>query len=130
MNAAWKAPWLEAYLFKEGDKWSCVTALSIRCKVLSAAAGQLFPLKRRCRRRLISVTAVIPRIKSTVTAADLEYVPTPYNDSYEDVKLVPAWSLTLQYDAAEACQGEKNDGKTDSYKKIMFINAVTGEEIR
>ena len=48
----------------------------------------------------------------------------------DSVKLVPAWSLTLQYDAAKPAKGEKNDGKTDSYKKIMFINAVTGEEIR
>ena len=35
-----------------------------------------------------------------------------------------------RYDYAKPAKGEKNDGKTDSYKKIMFINAVTGEEIR
>lgn len=68
--------------------------------------------------------------KITVTAIDFEYVPTPYNDSYEDVKLVPAWSLALQYDVTKPAKGEKSGSKTDNYMKIMFINAVTGEEIR
>lgn len=95
-----------------------------------AAAGQLLSAEEALQKAADICNGSNSTDKITVTAADLEYVPTPYNDSYEDVKLVPAWSLTLQYDYAKPAKGEKNDGKTDSYKKIMFINAVTGEEIR
>ncbi|WP_455614971.1 hypothetical protein [Eisenbergiella sp.] len=101
-----------------------------RTQSTDAAASQLLSAEEALQKAADICNGSNSADKITVTAVDLEYVPTPYNDSYEDVKLVPAWSLTLQYDTAKPAKGEKDNGKTDSYKKIMFINAVTGEEIR
>lgn len=69
---------------------------------------------------------IISTDKVTVSSIDFEYVPTPYNDNYEEVKLVPAWSLTL------VCENTmpSKDGEAESYTRMLFINAITGEEIQ
>lgn len=76
-----------------------------------AAADQLLSAEEALQKAADICNGSNSTDKITVTAADLEYVPTPYNDSYEDVKLVPAWSLTLQYDAAKPAKGGKERWK-------------------
>jgi len=76
--------------------------------------------------------AIISTDKVTVTAIDFEYVPVPYNNNYNEVKLTPAWSLTLTYE--RIVDKPSNDGKQNSKLSVshrrIFINAVTGEEIK
>lgn len=78
--------------------------------------------------------AIISTDKVTVTAVDFEYVPVPYNSNYDEVKLTPAWSLTLAYERDKTSNKPSKDGKQDSQSSIgyrmIFINAVTGEEIQ
>lgn len=77
--------------------------------------------------------AIISTDKVTVSAVDFEYVPVPYNDNYDEVKLTPTWSLTLEYERDTTDKPSK-DGKKGSKSRvshrIIFINAVTGEEIQ
>lgn len=77
--------------------------------------------------------AIISTDKVTVTAVDFEYVPVPYNSNYDEVKLTPAWCLTLAYERDKTSNKPSKDGKQDSQSsvsnKMIFINAVTGEEI-
>ncbi len=78
--------------------------------------------------------AIISTDKVTVTAVDFEYVPVPYNSNYDEVKLTPSWSLTLAYEKDETSNKPSKDGKQNSQSSVghgmMFINAVTGEEIK
>jgi hypothetical protein len=78
--------------------------------------------------------AIISTDKVTVTAVDFEYVPVPYNSNYNEVKLIPSWSLTLAYEKDETSNKPSKDGKQNSQSSVghgmMFINAVTGEEIK
>ncbi|MGB8455952.1 MAG: hypothetical protein WCD89_27010 [Anaerocolumna sp.] len=81
--------------------------------------------------------SIISTDKVTVTAVDFEYVPVPYNSNYDEVKLTPAWCLTLAYERDKTSNKPSNkpskDGKQDSQSSVsnrmIFINAVTGEEI-
>ena len=76
--------------------------------------------------------AIISTDKVTVTAIDFEYVPVPYNKNYDEVKLIPAWCLTSTYEGT--INKPSKDGKQDSQSSVsnrmIFINAVTGEEIQ
>lgn len=73
---------------------------------------------------------IISTDKVTVAAIDFEYVPVPYNDNYDEVKLTPAWSLTLAYKRNNTSKDGKKDTKPYISYRMLFINAVTGEEIR
>lgn len=71
--------------------------------------------------------SVISTDKVTIKTIDFEYVPVAYNNNYNEVKLTPAWSMVL------TCKGESEKaGKSETYEinKILYINAVTGEEIK
>ena len=78
--------------------------------------------------------AIISTDKVTVTAVDFEYVPVPYNSNYDEVKLTPAWCLTLAYERDKTSNKPSKDGKQDSQSSVsnrmIFINAVTGEQIQ
>lgn len=78
--------------------------------------------------------AIISTDKVTVTAIDFEYVPVPYNDNFNEVKLTPAWCLTVAYEKDKTLNKPSKDGKQDSKSSVshrmIFINAVTGEEIK
>ncbi len=78
--------------------------------------------------------AIISTDKVTVTAVDFEYVPVPYNSDYDEVKLTPAWSLTLEYESEKtsdkSSKAEKQDSQSSVGHGMIFINAVTGEEIQ
>ncbi|MCR5793662.1 MAG: hypothetical protein K6G65_10880 [Lachnospiraceae bacterium] len=60
-----------------------------------------------------------------VAKISLEYVPVPYNDNYDEVKLVPAWCFLNKYNYDD---GEKNNDF--SIERVVSINAITGEEIK
>jgi hypothetical protein len=64
--------------------------------------------------------------KVTVIAMDFEYAPVPYNKNYDEVKLTPAWTLTLSYEN----ELSKNGIDPDAVVRTITINAVTGEEIK
>lgn len=78
--------------------------------------------------------AIISTDKVIVTAVDFEYVPVPYNSNYDEVKLIPTWSLTVAYERNTDSKKPLQDGKKDSQSSVshrmIFINAVTGEEIQ
>ncbi|WP_455716530.1 hypothetical protein [Anaerosporobacter sp.] len=78
--------------------------------------------------------AIISTDKVTVTAVDFEYVPVPYNSDYDEVKLTPAWSLTLEYESEKtsdkSSKAEKQDSQSSVGHGMIFINAVTGEDIQ
>lgn len=73
---------------------------------------------------------IISTDKVTVTAIDFEYVPVPYNSNYNEVKLTPAWSLTLAYERDKISKDGKKGSEPHISYRTVFINAVTGEEIR
>jgi hypothetical protein len=85
------------------------------------------PVEKALQNALDAQNAVISSEKTKVTAIDFEYVPVPYNDNFEDVKLVPAWSLTL---SDEDTIPSKDGTETSERTRMLFINAVTGEEIK
>ncbi len=74
--------------------------------------------------------AIISTDKVTVTSIDFEYVPVPYNNNYDEVRLIPAWSLTLAIERTKSSKGMKQDFQSGVSRRIMFINAVSGEEIQ
>ncbi len=76
--------------------------------------------------------AIISTDKVTVTAIDFEYVPVPYNNNYDEVKLIPAWCLILSYERTinKPSKDGKQDLQSSAGSSMMFINAITGEEIR
>lgn len=78
--------------------------------------------------------AIISTDKVTVTSIDFEYVPIPYNKNYDEVKLIPAWSLSLTYERDNTSNKPSKDGKKDTHSNVghgmVFINAVTGEQIQ
>lgn len=63
--------------------------------------------------------------KLTVEKISLEYVPVAYNESYDEVKLVPSWTMMVGYNHGIS----EKDGTEDCEKKAVCINAVTGEKI-
>jgi hypothetical protein len=79
-------------------------------------------------------SAIISTDKVTVTAVDFEYVPVPYNSNYNEVKLTPAWCLTMAYKSDKTSNKPSKDGKQASKSSVsnrmIFINAVTGEVIQ
>ncbi len=66
----------------------------------------------------------------TVIAMDLEYVPVPYNDNYEEVKLVPAWSLTLRCEETMPSKDVENAMETVTNTKMLFLDGAAGQEIK
>lgn len=69
--------------------------------------------------------SVISTDKVTIKTIDFEYVPVAYNDNYNEVKLTPAWNMVL------TCKEEsEKTGKSESSDKMLYINAVTGDEIK
>ena len=88
------------------------------------------PVEKALQNALDAQNAVISSEKTKVTAIDFEYVPVPYNDNFEDVKLVPAWSLTLSDEDTIPSKDGKGGTETSERTRMLFINAVTGEEIK
>lgn len=74
--------------------------------------------------------AIISTDKVIIKAIDLEYVPVAYNENYDEVKLIPSWSMTLTYENDGSAKGEKVAAKSSVVTRMIFINAVTGEEIK
>jgi uncharacterized protein YqfB (UPF0267 family) len=74
--------------------------------------------------------SIISTDKVTVETIDFEYVPVPYNTNLNQVKLVPSWVITLSYEQDEGAYGSKPNSRLKSIKQVLFINAVTGEEIK
>ncbi len=74
--------------------------------------------------------AIITTDKVTVKAIDFEYVPVAYNKNYGEVKLTPAWSLALTYEHDKPSKDGKKALKSTKSTRMVFINAVTGEEIK
>jgi len=74
--------------------------------------------------------AIISTDKVTVKAIDFEYVPVPYNSNYDEVKLTPAWCLTLDIESTKPSKDLKQGLQSSVSRRIMFINAVSGEEIQ
>lgn len=74
--------------------------------------------------------AIISTDKVTVTAIDFEYVPVSYNKNYDEVKLTPTWSLTLTYERDVPSKGGKEASESSVGTRIIFINAITGDEIK
>lgn len=70
--------------------------------------------------------SILSTDKVTVQKIDFEYVPVAYNGNYYEVKLTPAWSLTVTYNGGIS----EKDGKEDTTTRMIYINAVTGEEIK
>lgn len=70
--------------------------------------------------------AIISADIITIKSVDFEYVPSPCSKNYNEVKLVPTWTLTL--DSARSIS-EKGEEHTTKRKGIVYINAVTGEEL-
>lgn len=92
----------------------------------------LIPVEKALQKAYEEHNAIISTDKVTVTAIDFEYVPVPYNDNYDEVKLTPAWSLTVAYERKS--DKPSKDGKEASQSSVsnrmIFINAVTGEKIQ
>lgn len=99
---------------------------------VAESPNALISLKEALYKAYEEQNAIISTDKVTVTAVDFEYVPVPYNKNYNEVKLVPAWCLTVSYELS--IDKPSKDGKTNSSvshrKGIIFINAVTGEKIQ
>ncbi len=70
--------------------------------------------------------SILSTDKVTVHKIDFEYVPVAYNGNYNEVKLTPAWSLTADYNGGIS----EKDGEEVITTQIVYINAVTGEEIK
>lgn len=70
--------------------------------------------------------SILSTDKVTVHKIDFEYVPVAYNGNYYEVKLTPAWSLTLTYHSGIS----EKDRKEEIISRMVYINAVTGEEIK
>lgn len=70
--------------------------------------------------------SILSTDKVTVRKINFEYVPVAYNGNYNEVKLTPAWSLTADYNGGIS----EKDGEEVMITKIIYINAVTGEEIK
>lgn len=65
--------------------------------------------------------------KVLVDSIQLEYVPVPYNKNTNEVMLVPAWNVGYTVTSSGVWEGET---KEFSYKDVVMINAVTGEQIK
>ena len=65
---------------------------------------------------------------TTVTNISLEYVPVPYNKDYDKVKLTPAWCFALS-SSVQTKEEDNTHTTTDVMQDIIFIDAITGEEI-
>jgi len=76
--------------------------------------------------------SIISTDKATITAIDFEYVPVPYNKNYDEVKLTPAWCLTVAYEVIsdKPLKDGKTDSKPNARNRMMFINAITGKRIQ
>lgn len=78
--------------------------------------------------------SIISTNSVNVKAVDLEYVPIPYNSNYDEVKLVPAWSLTVTYHTDTTLDKSSKNGTEEVASResnsLIFINAVTGEVIQ
>lgn len=70
--------------------------------------------------------SILSTDKVTVHKIDFEYVPVAYNGNYYEVKLTPAWSLTATYNGGIS----EKDGEEVMTTRMIYINAVTGEEIK
>lgn len=55
-----------------------------------------------------------------LTEIEFEYAPTPYNDNYNEIMLVPSWIIMMRYTSADGSQ----------WIETPAINAITGEEIK
>jgi len=101
---------------------------------VSESPSMLIPVEEALQKAYKKHNSIISTDKATVTAIDLEYVPVPYNSNYDEVKLTPAWCLTLAYKRNKTSNKPLKDGKQDSQSsvshRVIFINAVTGEEIQ
>lgn len=101
---------------------------------IAESPSTLIPMEEALQKAFEKHNAVISTDKATVTAIDFEYVPVPYNSNYDEVKLTPAWSMTLAYEKGNTSNKPSKDGKQDSKSSVghrmIFINAVTGEEIQ
>lgn len=65
---------------------------------------------------------------TTVTNISLEYVPVPYNKDYDKVKLTPAWCFALSA-SGQTKEEDNTHTTTDVMQDMIFIDAITGEEI-
>ena len=97
---------------------------------VAESPNAFLPVEKALQNAFDIENAVISSDKIKVTAIDFEYVPVPYNDNYEDVKLVPAWSLTLSDESTMPSKDGKGGTETSVYTRMLFINAVTGERIK
>lgn len=97
---------------------------------VAESPNAFLPVEKALQNAFDIENAVISSDKIKVTAIDFEYVPVPYNDNYEDVKLIPAWSLTLSDESTMPSKDGKGGTETSVYTRMLFINAVTGERIK
>lgn len=99
---------------------------------IAESPGTLISMEEALQKAYEKHNAIISTDKVTITAIDFEYVPVPYNKNYDEVKLIPAWCLMSVYE--RTTNKPSKDGKQDSQSStghgMVFINAVTGEEIR
>jgi hypothetical protein len=64
--------------------------------------------------------------KTVVMDINFEYVPVPYNENFNEVKLIPAWCIILGNETSA-----NNSKDTNAvFGEVLFINAITGEEIK
>ncbi len=97
---------------------------------VAESPNAFLPVEKALQNAFDIENAVISSDKIKVMAIDFEYVPVPYNDNYEDVKLIPAWSLTLSDESTMPSKDGKGGTETSVYTRMLFINAVTGEGIK
>ena len=99
---------------------------------VAESPGALISVEEALQKAYEEQNAIISTDKVTVTAIDFEYVPVPYNKNYDEVKLVPAWCLTSSYERTtnKPSKDGKQDSQSNTRNRMIFINAVTGEEIR
>jgi hypothetical protein len=101
---------------------------------IAESPSTLISVEEALQKAFEEYNAIISTDKVTVTSVDFEYVPVPYNSNYDEVKLIPTWSLTLAYERDKTSNKPSKDGKQDSQSSVsnrmIFINAVTGEEIQ
>lgn len=73
---------------------------------------------------------IVATDKVNVTSIDFEYVPVPYNDHYDEVKLFPAWSLTTVREREMPAKDGSGASQINTMTTVVFINAITGETIK
>lgn len=117
---------VEVLLSKKGViKFACYSIYEV--KKIAESPATLLSAEQAIQKAYEIYDSVISTDKVTIKTIDFEYVPVAYNNNYNEVKLTPAWSMVL------TCKGEsEKEGKSETYEinKILYINAVTGEEIK